>query len=231
VSHIRVALADDHGVLRDAVADMLRRRDLEVVAQVATGTELVEACRQHQPDVAVVDLSMPFDEERPEGGGLAAMKELRAVSPATRILVLTMHDSQAHVRAALAAGAAGYLVKREVGRDLEGAIRDVHAGRSYLRVSLDEGGLQDVIRKPTPATAFTACESLSPRELEVLELVARGYTNKEIASQLGITAKSVSTYRSRVRDKLGVKTRASVVRFALRAGLLASEDSPAAKSS
>jgi two-component system, NarL family, response regulator NreC len=131
-----------------------------------------------------------------------------------------MHDDMAYLRAALTAGASGYLVKRAADTDLLAAIRAVHSGRSYIDVALAEGGLQGVVDAIAADNPSTRLQKLSQREREVLELVAHGYTNREVADRLTVSIKSVETYRARVLEKLGLKTRAELTRFALDMGLV-----------
>ena len=157
----------------------------------------------------------------PNCTGLEALEQLLADCPKTRVLVLTMHDNQTYARKVLASGGAGYIVKKTAGKELIKAIHEVHAGRSYLRVSLTDSGLSELVDAPSLASNKTPPnELLSPRELQVLKLLALGFTNKEVASELDIATKSVDTYRVRLQDKLGLKGRANLVRYALDAGLL-----------
>lgn len=216
-----VVVADDHAVMRDAAASLIARQpDMKVVGRVGNGHELVSLCASRRPHVAVVDLVMPFDGVSNECGGLEAVRRLREVSPSTRSVMLSMHDTPAHLRDALAAGAAGYVVKRDAGADLLEAIRQVHAGRSYVRVTLTDHGLEGVLRAPRPDGPGDA-DPLSTREQRVLELVALGYSNKEIATELGVSSSIVSHHRARIADKLGLRGRAAIVRYALETGVLA----------
>lgn len=214
MNQIRVFIADDHAILRDGLISLIRAQpDMEIVGQAGDGAAAVEGCKGEQPDVAVIDISMP------EGGGVAAIEKIRSACELTRVLVLTMHDEPRYLRAALAAGGSGYLIKRAASRDLIDAIRQVHLGNAYIRMSLSEQALCDVVRDPrehAPGTTAT----LSKRERQVLELLAYGYTNKEIAQQLDLATKSVDTYRVRLQDKLGLRGRALLVRYALDHGIL-----------
>jgi DNA-binding NarL/FixJ family response regulator len=213
MSKIRVLLADDHTVLRDGLRSMIDRQpDMTVVAEASDARAAVTSCEQTDADVAVLDLAMP------EGGGIAAIGRLRERSARARAIVLTMHDDAAHLRAALDAGAAGFVAKRSAGTDLLDAIREVHAGRGYVRASLGPQSSLEPNAGPTSSVA-----ALSRREREVLALLARGHSNREIAELLGITKKTVDTYRLRLQEKLGLQGRAALVRFALAAGLLAGE--------
>lgn len=217
---IRVLIADDHAVLREGLASLINaQRDMEVVAQASDGLEALDKAASTEPDVAIIDLNMP------RCGGAQTIERLRTRSPSTRALVLTMYDDQAHLRAVLAAGAAGYVVKRAAGKQLLSGIRQVHAGRSFINVRLSPSALQAVVdddRAPEAKQHAT----LSRRELEVLRLLSYGFTNKQIAEQLEVSKKTVDTYRIRVADKLGLRTRADMVRYALDTGLMASDKQP-----
>tara|TARA_R110002096_G_scaffold44524_9_gene119891 strand:+ start:50078 stop:50764 length:687 start_codon:yes stop_codon:yes gene_type:complete len=211
---ITIVLADDHAILREGVASLIGgQEDMKVVAVAEDGLQLLEQCRTMQPDVAVIDISMP------KCTGLEVLERVVAECPKTRVLVLTMHDNQSYARRVLASGGSGYIVKRTAGKELIKAIREVHAGRSYLQVSLSESGLSDLVEQPK-ANMTPATELLSPRELQVLKLLALGYTNKEVGAELEIATKSVDTYRVRLQEKLALKGRANLVRYALDAGLL-----------
>ena len=211
---IRVLIADDHAVLREGLVALIDgQEDLTVVAQASDGLEAIELASEHKPDVIVLDITMP------RCGGIRAIDKIREVTPHSRILILTMHDDQTYLRAALAAGAAGYVVKRTAGKQLLAAIREVHEGRSYINVTLSPATLQEVVQEKG-ADGSGQSMPLSSRELEVLKLVARGFTNKQIAEQLDVAKKTVDTYRARVAEKLNLHTRADLVRYALETGLL-----------
>jgi len=218
LTNIRIVLADDHAVLRDGVTSLLASQpDMEVVGEADNGTDLVAECQRSHPDVALVDLSMP-------DGGVQAIARLRQEATKTRILVLTMHDDQEYVRSALGGGASGYVTKRSAGKELIHAIREVSAGRSYIRVSLSEEGLVDLVSEQPSGRSRTDLDAvLSRREVQVLRLLAFGYTNKEVAVELDLSTKSIDTYRARLQAKLGLKGRVSLVRCALDAGLLEDE--------
>lgn len=211
---IRVLLADDHAVLRAGLKLLVNAEpDMEVVAEAADADETLRMARESNPDVAVIDLSMP-------GGGLRAVEALPSQCPATRVLVLTMHDDPAYLRSALAAGAAGYVVKKVADKELLSSVRAVHHGATIAFLSNPIGARRGVGAAGGPEAGRTHSATLSPREREVLVLLARGYTNRQISSQLGVGVKSVETYRSRLLRKLGLKHRADVVRYALATGLL-----------
>jgi two-component system response regulator NreC len=210
---IRILLVDDHAVLRDGVAALISDQDdMEVVAHADNGDDAITCCEEHAPDLVVMDLSMPGV------GGIEATRRIRKASQQTRVLVLTMHDDQAYMRTVLDAGAAGYLVKHSAATELVSAIREVHAGRTVISVSLDRDGTVNV--GPDGDAKKQPSSPLSERERDVLELVARGYTNREVAERLGVSKKTVDTYRVRLQDKLSARSRADIVRYALEHGIL-----------
>jgi two-component system response regulator NreC len=207
VSQIRLLLADDHAILRAGLRMLLdAQADMVVVGEAADGEEAVRRAHATRPDVAVVDLTMPGL------SGVETLQRLRRELPATRLLVLTMHDDPGYARMAQAAGALGHVVKDCQSSELLAAIRAVHRGRSFVRV----GG-------EAPAEGAEGegqVPPLSPRERQVLELLAHGHTNREIAARLGLSVKTVETHRSRLSDKLNLHRRADLVRVALELGLL-----------
>ena len=213
---IRIMLVDDHAILRAGLRSLLdSQSDMTVVEEAVDADGAVDGVSRTRPDVVLLDISMPGE------SGIHAIGRIREASPATQILVLTMHDDQAYLRSVLAAGGAGYLVKRAADTDLLAAIRTVAQGRSYIDVALSDGALQGVLERwvhgasnrPEPTV-------LSDRERQVLELVALGYTHREVAEQLGVSVKTVETYRARLSEKLGLRSRAELVRYALDVGFL-----------
>jgi two-component system, NarL family, response regulator NreC len=215
VTSIRVLIADDHAVLRAGLRMLIGAQpDMEVVGEAADGDEAVVKARELHPDVALMDVTMPGS------GGIGAIQRIRSDSPTTRVLVLTMHDVPAYLRSALAAGASGYVVKRAADAELISAIRSVHRGRTVLDPTLATMVVQAAVtKKPTPGAPGPAAHALSPREREVLDLVAQGFTNQQMADHLGLSVKTVETYRSRLVEKLGLRSRAELVRYALDSGL------------
>ena len=216
---IRVMLADDHAILRSGLRLLVNVQvDMEVVSEAADGEQAVQAARETKPDVALLDLTMP------RVGGMTALKEIVRRCPKTRILVLTMHDDPAYLRSVLAAGASGYVLKRSVDAELLAAIRAVHGGGVFVDPSLAKVLVKDVLaKKGAKAGPTRPANILSERELQVLRLVARGYTSAQIAKQIFVGVKTVETYRSRFAEKLGLRTRSDVIRFALQMGLLTPE--------
>jgi two-component system response regulator NreC len=211
---IRILLADDHPILRAGLRMLVSSgADMEVVAEAGDAAMASAEAARTQPDVAVLDLDMP-------GGGIGAIPKIHEVSPATRVLVLTIHDDLAYLRAALAAGGVGYLVKTAADTDLLNAVRTVRQGRTYIDVALRDSGEPQAATRADDGVVHPSVP-LSERELQVLELVALGYTHREIAEQVQLSIKTVETYRARVAEKLALRTRAELVRYALETGILA----------
>ncbi len=213
---IRVMIADDHAILRAGLRMLISAQaDMEVVSEAADGEKAVCTARDTKPDVALLDLTMP------RVGGMKAIEAMARECPEVRVLVLTMHDDPAYLRSALAAGACGYLLKRAVDAELIAAIRAVHRGGVFVDPRLANVLVQDVVAKGSAkAGAKQPVNILSQRELQVLRLVARGYTSAEIAKQVFIGVKTIETYRARFAEKLGLRTRSEIVRFAVQMGLL-----------
>jgi len=213
---LRLVLADDHGVLRAGLRALLSAQsDLDVVGEAESADELERLVGTVHPDVAVVDVRMP-------GGGLSAVRQIKQDSPGVRILVLSQYDDPAYLREALAAGASGYALKRSSGHELVEAIRSVGRGEAYLHPSLTRV-LVEASWGPLGRAVQPAAEPLSEREVQVLRLLARGYTADEIAEKLFLGVRTVKTYKTRTMDKLGLSGRAALVEYALEHGLLETE--------
>jgi two-component system, NarL family, response regulator NreC len=211
----RVLLADDHAVLRSGLRLLLTsQNEYEVVGEASSGTETLTLAEQLQPDLILLDLSMPAL------GGLDALPTLRKLAPTGKILILTMHDDPQYLRQALKHGASGYVLKKAADTELLSAIRAVLRGEVYVHPSMTRVLLEDMLPESKSSDKGTAWDSLSEREQEVLKMVALGYTSAEIASQLNLSAKTVETYRARGMEKLGLRTRAALVKFALQEGLI-----------
>lgn len=216
---IRVMIVDDHAILRAGLRMLVNAQaDMEVVSEAPDGEKAVQEVRETRPDVTLLDLTMP------RVGGMKALQEIARNCRETRVLVLTMHDDPAYLRSALAAGASGYLLKRAVDAELIAAIRAVHRGGIFVDPRLASVLVHDVLaKKGTKAGSVQPVNILSDRELQVLRLVARGYTSAQIAKQIAVGVKTVETYRSRFAEKLGLRTRSDVIRFAVQMGLLTPE--------
>jgi two-component system, NarL family, response regulator NreC len=214
VTQIKVLIADDHSVLRTGLRMLLSAQsDIEVVGEAADGVEVSQRAQELRPDVVLLDLSMPG----PHSGNV--IREVLRACPKTRVLILTMHDDVAYLRSALSAGAAGYLVKKAADTELLSAIRAVHAGRTF--VDLTQGtGVAPLARPGEVAGQGQPPKKLSRREREVLRLLAQGNSNQQIADKIRLSVKTVETYRTRLSEKLGLKGRAELFRFASESGLL-----------
>lgn len=219
---IKVLLADDHAVLLAGLRMLIdSQHDMEVVATASHGAEAVSLCESLCPDVAVLDLSMPFLD------GLEALRAIRARRPSPQVLMLTMHDEGSYVQQTLAAGGAGFVVKSAADVELLSAVRAVHAGRYFINSTM----IPTPPPNPTLPTADSlggqepsGSDSLTRRERQVLELVARGYTHREIAERIHLSIKTIETYRARLADKLSFQSRADLVRYALEHGYLEGKD-------
>jgi NarL family two-component system response regulator LiaR len=213
---IRVVLADDHRIVRAGLMALLASQgDFEVVGEASDGREALEAAERLRPDVLLLDLSMPGL------NGVEALRRVRAVSPTTRVLVLSMHAAPEYVRPALAAGAAGYVVKGAGLEDLVDALRTVASGGRFLGPEarrVVEAATLDL--RPAGEDQLMR---LTPREREVLQLVAEGHTNREIATLLGCAPKTVDAHRTRLMQKLDLHDAQAVTRFAMRRGLISPE--------
>jgi two-component system, NarL family, response regulator NreC len=216
---IRVMIVDDHAILRAGLRMLVNAQaDMEVVSEAPDGEKAVQEVQETKPDVTLLDLTMP------RVGGMKALQEIARNCRQTRVLVLTMHDDPAYLRSALAAGASGYLLKRAVDAELIAAIRAVHRGGIFVDPRLATVLVQDVLaKKGAKVDPTQPVNILSDRELQVLSLVARGYTSSQIAKQIFVSVKTVETYRSRFAEKLGLRTRRDVIRFAVQMGLLTAE--------
>ena len=215
---VRVALCDDHAVVRSGLRAILEAEaDLEVVGECGTAAEAVALAREAQPDVFVMDIGLP------DRSGIAATAEVCQASPATRVLVLTVHDDVTYLRRAFDAGAVGYLVKEAADVELVQAVRQVAAGKQYVHPSLGAALLAREVATARPAGPGG---ELSEREVEVLRLIAGGLTNAEIAARLYVSVRTVETHRAHIHQKLDVRTRAGLVRVAREAGVLPAGETP-----
>jgi two-component system response regulator NreC len=217
---IRVLIVDDHAIVRAGLRLLISgQEDMTVVGEAGSTQDGIDAAERLSPDVALIDLSLPGE------GGIEAIRQLRRTRPRVRTVALTMHDDPVYLRSVLSAGGSGYVVKRAADSELLAAIRAVREGRSFISPMLAEAEAQELLSAaPQIAGQVEAEEALarlSARERQVLVLLAHGHTHSEMAEQLGISVKTVETHRARLSEKLGLKTRADLVRLALDAGLLA----------
>jgi DNA-binding NarL/FixJ family response regulator len=207
---IRILLADDHAVVRQGFRMILSAHpDLEIVGEAGNGREAVELAATLRPDVVVMDVAMP------ELNGIEATRRLTADNPHTRVVALSMHKDSVYVREILRAGARGYLLKDSVADDLVAAVRAVAAGEGYLSPAVSNAVLDDYRKHVT-----NPIDLLSSREREVLQMLAEGKTNKEIAAVLNLSVYTVEAHRGRIMEKLNVHSINELVRFAVRNGLI-----------
>jgi two-component system response regulator NreC len=214
VTPIRLLVADDHAVLRAGLRMLLEvQDDMAVAGEASDGVEVLQKARELRPDVVLMDLSMPG----PPSGEV--IRQVLRACPKTRVLVLTMHDDPAYLASAMAAGATGYVVKKVADSELLSAIRAVDAGRTFVDLTQS----LDTPSRALPGGARAKAErpkDLSRREREVLRLLAQGYSNQQIATQIKVSVKTVETHRTRLSQKLGLKGRAELYRFAVESGIL-----------
>ncbi|MGI8837650.1 MAG: response regulator transcription factor [Pyrinomonadaceae bacterium] len=214
MDRLRIFLADDHAVLRDGLKAMVNAQpDMEVVGEADNGRTACQKVRELLPDVVVMDISMP------EMNGAQATKRLKELCPQVKVLALTAHEDKGYLRHLIEAGAAGFVLKRAATLELIQAIRVVATNGAYIDPTLAGEVLSTSMRKPRRQDASDR-KVLSERETEVLRLVAWGYSNKEIAAQLRISVKTVETYKARLADKLELKSRTEIVRYAVHQGWL-----------
>lgn len=212
MTKLRVLLADDHAVVRDGLKLLVNAQpDMEVVGEAGDGSTACREAKALRPDIVVMDVSMP------EMNGAQATERLKVSCPNIKVVALTAHSDEAHVRQLLASGASGYVLKNTISEELTNAIRAVAAGGIYLDPAIAGtvvGGYVNLSFSPK------GVENLSAREHEVLVEVARGYTNKEIAERLHLSVKTIEGHKSHVMEKLGFASRAELVRYALQQGWL-----------
>jgi DNA-binding NarL/FixJ family response regulator len=209
---LRIVLADDHAIVREGLRALIdRQSDMEVIGEAADGREAIEVIERVHPDVVVMDLSMPVM------NGTRAAKELMWRHPDLKILALTVHEERSYLRELLEAGASGYLLKRVAAEELVHAIRRVAEGGVYVDGRLIPDVLDRFFRTPGNQ-AKAEGRALTPREEEVIRLIARGYSNKEIGAQLSVSVKTVETHKARATEKLDIHNRAGIVRYAMQQG-------------
>ena len=211
MSDIRVFLADDHAIVREGLKSLINTQTgMSVVGEAADGPSALALTAELDPDVVVVDVSMPGM------NGAQVTTRLRESRPERKVLALTVHEDAGYLRLLLEAGAAGYVLKRAAASELVKAIRAVADGGTYLDPNMTASVIDGFVRPPEPEIKV----ELSERETEVVRLIALGYSNKEIASQLKISVKTVETYKTRSMEKLGMRGRVDIVRYASRRGWL-----------
>ncbi|HEX9384793.1 MAG TPA: response regulator transcription factor [Anaerolineales bacterium] len=215
---IRVLVADDHAIIREGLRVMLGNQpDMEVVGTAANGREAVGLVDEHVPDVVVIDISMP------ELNGIEAIAQILPRHPHIKVIVLSIHETKPYVYRTLKAGAKGYLIKETAGLEVVDAVRAVYRGERYLSQRISDLLTDVSFRNLEVSMEVSPLEQLSPREREILQLVAEGKTSQEIAVRLSISPKTVDTYRSRLMGKIGVEDMAGLVKFAIQHGVISLE--------
>ena len=217
MSNMRILLADDHTLVRGGIRALLESvPGVEIVAESGDGRQALELIGKHRPDVALLDITMPGL------NGLEVANRVAKESPKTRVLILSMHTNETYVAQALQAGVAGYLLKASAVEELPLALKAVARGETYLSPAISrqvvEGFLRQTEDEPGLMTALT------PRQREILQLIAEGRSTKEIGADLGVSVKTVATHRAQLMERLGVNDVPSLVRWAIRAGMVSSED-------
>ncbi len=210
---IRVLVADDHAIVREGVHQLLSQQpDIEVVGEAADGAQVLDLARKLRPDLVLMDIGMPGM------NGLEATRALKAEQPQTNVLVLTMQEGEDYFFRLLQAGASGYVLKGAGSAELLSAIRAVQQGGVYLNPTMTKKVLGDLLKRPEQVNATS--DRLTPREHEVLKLIAEGKTNREIADELVLSLNTVQTHRLHIMEKLNLHNRAELVKYAIRRGLI-----------
>ncbi len=212
---VHVLLADDHTILRAGLKMMLNAQpDIEVVGEASDGKQAVTEAVRLRPDVVLMDITMP------ECNGIEATKQIKRVLGDVKVLVLTMHENEEYLFQMLRAGASGYMLKEAADTELISAIRVVCSGRFYLSPSAQTMMVSDYLQRVRTGEERDSYSALTEREREILKLVAEGYTNNQIGERLFISPKTVDTHRTHIMDKLNLHSRAELVKYAMRRGLL-----------
>ncbi|MGB3098320.1 MAG: response regulator transcription factor [Solirubrobacterales bacterium] len=207
---MRVLIADDHGLVRSGLRILLESQDgIEVIAEADNGADARDIAVRERPDLAILDVKMP------RLNGLEATRAIREQAPDVAVLILSMHDEERYLFEALKAGAAGYVLKRSADTDLLEAIEAVRRGEPFLTPEAQQVLIKDVLDRGESRE-----EELTPRELQVVKLVAEAHTNKEIAELLGLSEKTIENHRANAMRKLGMRDRVELVRYAIRRGLI-----------
>jgi len=210
---VRILLADDHTIILDGLCSLLEKNpNFKVVGRASNGTSAVRQAAGLSPDVVIMDVSMPGL------NGIDATRTILAENPKTKVIALSMHKDGRYISAALKSGASGYLLKESAFEELIAAVRTVMKGQCYLSASIADAVIKDYIRhlEKTESGVFSV---LTPREREVLQALSEGLAMKEIASRLGVSIKTVETYRSKIMEKLDIHSVAELTKYAIREGI------------
>jgi two-component system response regulator NreC len=212
---INILIAEDHRIVRDGLRMLLQSEpDFVIVAEAENGREAIARAKETRPDLAILDISMP------DLSGLEATRMIKTESPQTQVLILTMHESDEYFFRALQAGASGYVLKKAATQDLIAAARAVARGEAFLYPSVAKKLIGDYVRRVQPGAEEGGYTSLSDREREVLMLLAQGLSNREIADRLVISQSTLQTHRSHILEKLGLRTTADLIKYAVKHGLV-----------
>lgn len=213
---IRIIIADDHAIVRSGLEMLVNmQEDMEVIDTACDGSEAFQKAIELKPDIVIMDLNMS-----PGENGLTATRRLKEAIPETKVLVLTMHDDREYIFRVLQAGASGYILKSAEDLDLINAIRTVEKGEAYLYPKAQKLLIEEYMERITNEGKDDVFNLLSTREQEVLEYIAKGYTNKEIADILYLSVKTIESHKSKIMEKLQLRTRPELVKYALKQGLL-----------
>ena len=212
---IHILLADDHTILRAGLKMMLNAQpDMEVVGEAQGGRLAIQEAQRLHPDIVLMDITMP------DLSGIEATRQIKKILPDVKVLVLTMHENEEYVFQALRAGASGYMLKEAADTELITALHVVHDGHFYLSPTAQSVMVGDYLQRVNSGEEKDSYSNLTEREREILKLVAEGYTNNQIAERLVISPKTVDTHRTHIMDKLNLHSRAELVKYAMRRGLL-----------
>jgi DNA-binding NarL/FixJ family response regulator len=215
---IKVLLAEDHTIVRQGLRSLLEQSDdIKVVAEAEDGREAVKKTELANPDVVLMDVSMPLL------NGIEATRQIKKQCPDVKVLILTMHTTEEYILQILHAGASGYLVKKSAHQELLSAVRAVHKGHSYLSPSVSKKVVNDYIEKTKKAAKTSRYEKLTGREREVLQLIAEGKSNKEISELLYLSVKTVETHKAHLMAKLDIHTTAGLVKYAIQKRIISKE--------
>jgi DNA-binding NarL/FixJ family response regulator len=206
---IRTVIADDHEIVRQGLRGLLEREDCEILAEYSSGREAVEGTKELKPDVVIIDISMP------DLNGVEATQQISRLVPETKVVVLTMHDSEELARKVLEAGARGFVLKSDAVRDLAAAVHSVVKGKPFFSGKISEMLLRGYL-EGSRKTETESIPALTPREREVVQLLAEGKSSKEVASILGTSPATVETQRARIMQKLDLHSVTDLVRYAIR---------------
>lgn len=215
LAQIRILLADDHTIIRSGIKLLLEQQpDFKVVAEASDGREAVELVSKHHPDVAVLDIGMP------ELNGIEATRQIASTAASTQVVILSMHADEGYVLRALKAGARGYILKNSAEADLIRAIRSVAEGKSFFSPVISKMLLDDYVRQLRDKQVEDSYDLLTPREREILQLLAEGKTNKEVANILHLSVYTVDTHRGNILQKLNLHGVPELILYAVRKGII-----------